>query len=48
MNSHEMARELATAMRTSYSPAVEPVWARSYHFGAGRLPAFLANPVSDG
>jgi nitroimidazol reductase NimA-like FMN-containing flavoprotein (pyridoxamine 5'-phosphate oxidase superfamily) len=28
--------------------SIEPVWARFYDFGAGRLPAFLARLVNDG
>jgi hypothetical protein len=28
--------------------SIEPHWARFYDFGAGRLPAFLANLVNDG
>ena len=28
--------------------SIEPQWARFYDFGAGRLPAFLANLVNDG
>ena len=28
--------------------SIEPQWARFYDFGAGRLPAFLANLASDG
>ncbi len=27
--------------------SIEPLWARFYDFGAGRLPGFLANLVSD-
>jgi hypothetical protein len=27
--------------------SIEPVWARFYDFGAGRLPAFLAKLVND-
>ena len=27
--------------------SIEPLWARFYDFGAGRLPAFLANLVND-
>jgi hypothetical protein len=28
--------------------SIEPQWARFYDFGAGRLPAFLADLVNDG
>ncbi len=28
--------------------SIEPHWARFYDFGAGRLPAFLADLVNDG
>ena len=44
--------EFERAVRSLYKQmvriSVEPQWARFYDFGAGRLPAFLANLVGDG
>jgi hypothetical protein len=44
--------EFERAVRSLYKQmvriAIEPRWARFFDFGAGRLPAFLANLVSDG
>ncbi len=44
--------EFERAVRSLYKQmvriAIEPQWARFYDFGAGRVPAFLANLASDG
>ena len=44
--------EFETNVRSTYKQmvriSIEPQWARFYDFGAGRLPAFLADLVNDG
>lgn len=45
-------REFERAVRSVYKQmvriSIEPVWARFFDFGAGRVPEFLAKLVSDG
>lgn len=51
MSGAELA-EFEANVRSTYPQmvriSVEPLWARFYDFGAGRLPAFLAELVADG
>jgi nitroimidazol reductase NimA-like FMN-containing flavoprotein (pyridoxamine 5'-phosphate oxidase superfamily) len=51
MNDPELA-EFERNVRSTYQQmvriSIEPRWARFYDFGAGRLPAFLADLVHDG
>jgi len=51
MNEPQLA-EFERNVRSTYKQmvriSIEPQWARFYDFGAGRLPAFLANLVNDG
>lgn len=46
------AAEFEDNVRSTYKQmvriSIEPLWARFYDFGAGRLPAFLADLVNDG
>lgn len=51
MDESELA-EFEQNVRATYAQmvhiSIEPLWARFFDFGAGRLPAFLANLVNDG
>ena len=41
-------RIFVTDIKQTVRISIEPQWPRFYDFGAGRLPAFLANLVNDG
>ena len=43
----EFERSVRSVYRQMVRISIEPRWARFYDFGAGRLPAFLANLVSE-
>jgi hypothetical protein len=44
----EFERNVQSTYEQMVRISIEPQWARFYDFGAGRLPAFLANLVNDG
>ncbi|GFP47719.1 hypothetical protein LAUMK7_03026 [Mycobacterium kansasii] len=44
----EFERNVRSTYQQMVRISIEPLWARFYDFGAGRLPAFLVNLVSDG
>jgi hypothetical protein len=44
----EFERYVRSTYKRMVRISIEPQWARFYDFGAGRLPAFLANLVKDG
>jgi nitroimidazol reductase NimA-like FMN-containing flavoprotein (pyridoxamine 5'-phosphate oxidase superfamily) len=44
----ELERNVRSLYKQMARISIEPQWARFYDFGAGRLPAFLANLVNDG
>lgn len=44
----EFERNVRSTYKQMVRISIEPQWARFYDFGAGRLPAFLANLVNDG
>jgi hypothetical protein len=44
----EFERNVRSLYKQMVRISIEPQWARFYDFGAGRLPAFLANLVNDG
>lgn len=44
----EFERNVRSTYREMVRISIEPRWARFYDFGAGRLPAFLADLVNDG
>ncbi len=44
----EFERNVRSVYEQMVRISIEPQWARFYDFGAGRLPAFLANLVNDG
>ena len=43
----EFERNVRSTYKQMVRISIEPRWARFYDFGAGRLPAFLANLVND-
>jgi len=43
----EFERNVRSVYKRMVRISIEPHWARFYDFGAGRLPAFLANLVND-
>jgi hypothetical protein len=43
----EFERNVRSVYKQMVRISIEPQWARFYDFGAGRLPAFLANLMSD-
>lgn len=43
----EFERNVRSTHRQMVRISIEPVWARFFDFGAGRLPAFLADLVND-
>jgi hypothetical protein len=43
----EFERNVRSVYKQMVRISIEPQWARFYDFGAGRLPAFLANLVND-
>jgi nitroimidazol reductase NimA-like FMN-containing flavoprotein (pyridoxamine 5'-phosphate oxidase superfamily) len=44
----EFERNVRSTYKQMVRISIEPQWARFYDFGAGRLPAFLANLINDG
>jgi hypothetical protein len=44
----EFERNVRSTYKKMVRISIEPQWARFYDFGAGRLPAYLANLVNDG
>ncbi|GAA4539342.1 pyridoxamine 5'-phosphate oxidase family protein [Mycobacterium paraffinicum] len=44
----EFERNVQSTYRQMVRISIEPQWARFYDFGAGRLPTFLADLVTDG
>lgn len=44
----EFERNVQSTYKQMVRISIEPQWARFYDFGAGRLPAFLADLVNDG
>jgi nitroimidazol reductase NimA-like FMN-containing flavoprotein (pyridoxamine 5'-phosphate oxidase superfamily) len=44
----EFERDVRSTYKRMVRISIEAQWARFYDFGAGRLPAFLANLVKDG
>ena len=44
----EFERNVRSTYQQMVRISIEPKWARFYDFGAGRLPAFLANLVNEG
>lgn len=44
----EFERNVRSVYKQMVRISIEPQWARLYDFGAGRLPAFLADLVNDG
>ncbi|WAC94379.1 pyridoxamine 5'-phosphate oxidase family protein [Mycobacterium sp. Aquia_213] len=44
----EFERNVRSTYQQMVRISIEPLWARFYDFGAGRLPTFLANLVNDG
>jgi hypothetical protein len=42
----EFERNVRSTYKQMVRISIEPLWARFYDFGAGRLPAFLANLVN--
>jgi Pyridoxamine 5'-phosphate oxidase len=44
----EFERNVRSTYKQMVRISIEPLWARFYDFGAGRLPAFLAKLVDDG
>jgi hypothetical protein len=44
----EFERNVRSTYKQMVRISIEPQWARFFDFGAGRLPAFLANLVTDG
>ena len=44
----EFERNVRSVYKQMVCISIEPQWARFYDFGAGRLPAFLANLLNDG
>ena len=44
----EFERQVRSMFKQMVRISIEPQWARFYDFGAGRVPAFLANLASDG
>jgi nitroimidazol reductase NimA-like FMN-containing flavoprotein (pyridoxamine 5'-phosphate oxidase superfamily) len=44
----EFERNVRSVHKQMVRISIEPQWARFYDFGAGRLPAFLANLINDG
>jgi nitroimidazol reductase NimA-like FMN-containing flavoprotein (pyridoxamine 5'-phosphate oxidase superfamily) len=44
----EFERNVRSTYKQMVRISIEPLWARFYDFGAGRLPAFLANLLKDG
>jgi nitroimidazol reductase NimA-like FMN-containing flavoprotein (pyridoxamine 5'-phosphate oxidase superfamily) len=44
----EFERNVRSTYQQMVRIVIEPLWARFLDFGAGRLPAFLANLVNDG
>ncbi|MEB3981811.1 pyridoxamine 5'-phosphate oxidase family protein [Mycobacterium sp. 663a-19] len=44
----EFERNVRSTYKQMVRISIEPQWARFYDFGAGRLPTFLADLVSDG
>jgi nitroimidazol reductase NimA-like FMN-containing flavoprotein (pyridoxamine 5'-phosphate oxidase superfamily) len=44
----EFERQVRSLYKQMVRIAIEPQWARFYDFGAGRIPAFLANLAKDG
>ncbi|OBG90850.1 pyridoxamine 5-phosphate oxidase [Mycobacterium sp. E3251] len=44
----EFERNVRSTYKQMVRISVEPLWARFYDFGAGRLPAFLADLVNEG
>jgi hypothetical protein len=44
----EFERNVRAVYKQMTRISIEPQWARFYDFGAGRLPAFLADLVNDG
>jgi hypothetical protein len=44
----EFERNVRSTYKQMVRISIEPQWVRFYDFGAGRLPAFLANLVKDG
>jgi len=44
----EFERQVRSMYKQMVRISIEPQWARFYDFGAGRVPAFLANLGSDG
>jgi hypothetical protein len=43
----EFERNVRSTYKQMVRISIEPIWARFYDFGAGRLPAFLADLVKD-
>jgi Pyridoxamine 5'-phosphate oxidase len=44
----DFERNVRSTYKQMVRISIEPLWARFYDFGAGRLPAFLANLLNDG
>ncbi|OBF60881.1 pyridoxamine 5-phosphate oxidase [Mycobacterium sp. 852002-53434_SCH5985345] len=44
----DFERNVRSTYKQMVRISIEPLWARFYDFGAGRLPAFLAELVEDG
>lgn len=44
----EFERNVQSAYQQMVRISIEPLWARFYDFGAGRLPTFLADLLNDG
>ena len=44
----EFEQQVRSMYKQMVRISIEPQWARFYDFGAGRLPAFLANLAKDG
>jgi hypothetical protein len=43
----EFERQVRSTYKQMVRISIEPLWARFYDFGTGRLPAYLANLVND-
>ncbi|MGE2817172.1 pyridoxamine 5'-phosphate oxidase family protein [Mycobacterium heidelbergense] len=44
----EFERNVRSTYKQMVRISIEPLWARFYDFGAGRLPGFLADLINDG
>jgi nitroimidazol reductase NimA-like FMN-containing flavoprotein (pyridoxamine 5'-phosphate oxidase superfamily) len=44
----EFERNVRSTYKQMVRISIEPLWARFYDFGAGRLPVYLANLINDG